>query len=219
MSDRARCAVKQSEHRPRRAKAASKARKASDEKNLPAEQPPAQKNPWIPAPNGDAGRAQRAAATAAQGPGATDRLDSTEAARVASKPKARKAFGFGPEHRLHKPNDFRRVQREGTRIAAGPFVVYALKFGNLSRHRSASESGQAAAPRLGVTVSRRIGNAAVRNRLKRRIRECFRTKLKLLLAEGMDIVVIVRTGAAKMRFDAMRDALVHATIALGDRAN
>jgi ribonuclease P protein component len=211
--------VKQSEHRPRQAKAAPKAREPSDEKNLSAEQPSAQKNPRIPQANGDAGRAQRAAAASAQGPRSTDRIDSAKAARVGNKPKARKAFGFGPEHRLHKPHDFRRIQREGTRIAAGPLVIYGLQSSKPSRHRSDSEPGQTATPRLGMTVSRRIGNAAVRNRLKRRIRECFRTKLKLILEGGMDIVVIARDGAAaKMRFAAMRDALVRATIALGDRA-
>ena len=211
--------MKQSEHRPRLAQAASTAKQESDETNLPAEQPPAKKNPRLSAPNGNAGRAQCAAATPTQGPSTTDSIDPAQAARVESKPGARKTLGFGPENRLHKPSDFRRIRRAGMRIKAGPFVIYALEHGTPLRNRSASESAQVAPPRLGVTVSRRLGNATVRNRLKRRIRECFRTRLKLLLGEGMDIVVIAREGAAEVGFDAMREALVRATIAIGDRGN
>jgi len=58
----------------------------------------------------------------------------------------------------------------------------------------------------------------VRNRIKRRIRECFRTILRPMMADGTDIVVIAREGAAEVSFDAMRDALARATITLGNRA-
>ena len=49
--------------------------------------------------------------------------------------------------------------------------------------------------RLGVTVSRKVGNAVVRNRVKRRIREWFRRDGQTLVA-GRDIVVIARSSAA-----------------------
>ena len=49
--------------------------------------------------------------------------------------------------------------------------------------------------RLGVTVSRKVGNAVVRNRVKRRIREWFRHDGQALVA-GRDVVVIARSAAA-----------------------
>jgi ribonuclease P protein component len=51
--------------------------------------------------------------------------------------------------------------------------------------------------RLGVTVSRRVGNAVVRNRVKRRIREWFRRDGGALVA-GRDVVVIARAAAAEI---------------------
>ena len=51
--------------------------------------------------------------------------------------------------------------------------------------------------RLGVTVSRKVGNAVVRNRVKRRIREWFRRDGQALVA-GRDVVVIARSSAAQL---------------------
>lgn len=56
-------------------------------------------------------------------------------------------------------------------------------------------SGEAPA-RLGLTVSRKVGGAVVRNRVKRWIREWFR-KTRSTLPTGLRLVLIVRTGAAE----------------------
>ena len=53
------------------------------------------------------------------------------------------------------------------------------------------------ATRLGVTVSRRVGNAVVRNRVKRQIREWFRRVGREALT-GSDVVVIARPGAGAL---------------------
>ena len=53
------------------------------------------------------------------------------------------------------------------------------------------------APRLGVTVSRRVGGSVARNRVKRRIREWFR-RTSLDVPAGRDVLVIARPGAAEL---------------------
>ena len=53
--------------------------------------------------------------------------------------------------------------------------------------------------RLGITVSRKVGNAVVRNRFKRRTREWFRSQRSLLNPE-LDLVVIARRSGGQMSF-------------------
>jgi ribonuclease P protein component len=52
--------------------------------------------------------------------------------------------------------------------------------------------------RLGITVTRRVGRAVVRNRLKRYIREGFR-KQRSTLPRGTDVVVVARSAAVSLR--------------------
>jgi ribonuclease P protein component len=53
-------------------------------------------------------------------------------------------------------------------------------------------------PRLGITVSRKVGTAAVRNRAKRVVREAFRAT-RDLWQDDVDVVVIVRRSTASMK--------------------
>jgi ribonuclease P protein component len=55
--------------------------------------------------------------------------------------------------------------------------------------------GASSGPRLGVTVSRKVGGAVVRNRVKRTLREWFR-RTRSQLPDGTDWVVIARSAAA-----------------------
>jgi len=72
-------------------------------------------------------------------------------------------------------------------------------------------------PRLGVTVSRRIGNAVVRNRVKRRVREIFRKEMRAKLPAGTAVVVIARGGAGMLESSAIRDELTTAARNLSGR--
>ena len=62
--------------------------------------------------------------------------------------------------------------------------------------------------RLGVTVSRRIGNAVIRNRVKRRVREIFRGRIRDTLNPGTSLVVIARAGAGSLATTSIADELV-----------
>ncbi len=74
-----------------------------------------------------------------------------------------------------------------------------------------------AGPKLGITVSRRIGTAAVRNRLKRRVRECFRLRLRPILPQTAALVVIGLAGAGELNFAAIDQQLTAAVEALARR--
>jgi len=74
---------------------------------------------------------------------------------------------------------------------AGEFVVLVAPIVRAERFRAIERR------RLGVTVSRKVGNAVVRNRVKRRVREWFRTHGDRLPAD-VDIVVIARRDAAEL---------------------
>jgi ribonuclease P protein component len=95
-------------------------------------------------------------------------------------------LGFGRADRLRKSGEFILLQRRGARYQSGHFVLYGL--GGAKDDPS----------RLGITVSRRVGNAVVRNRLKRRVRECYRLKLRAMLPAGVAMVVIARKGAGEL---------------------
>ena len=78
------------------------------------------------------------------------------------------------------------MSRDAARAASSNFVVLAAR-------RPPELHGEG--PRLGITVTRRVGKAVIRNRVKRQVRECFRRR-RALLDDGLDVVVIARAGAA-----------------------
>ena len=88
---------------------------------------------------------------------------------------------FPKSDRLLKTREFHRVHQSDAFSADDVLVVKACR------------NGQAIV-RLGLSVSRRVGNAVVRNRWKRLIREAFR-KSRHRLPAGLDLVVRPRKGA------------------------
>jgi ribonuclease P protein component len=83
---------------------------------------------------------------------------------------------FRPRQRLRRGSDFRRVLRSGCRLSGALFVMVAA-------------AGEAGSSRLGLTVSRRIGKAVVRNRVRRLLRESFRRN-PVDAEPGFDLVLI-----------------------------
>ncbi len=93
---------------------------------------------------------------------------------------------FGQSDRLRKPKDFKRVSKTGYRGRNQEFVLLV------------AENPQTGRPRLGITASRRVGNAVARNYLKRSIREWFRGA-RVDFPAAHDLVVIARQEAASLR--------------------
>jgi ribonuclease P protein component len=85
---------------------------------------------------------------------------------------------FPKSHRLHRREDFSAVYDAKVRESRGPLTVYARPNG-------------LAHLRMGISTSRKVGNAARRNRIRRLLRESFRL-LQHELPGGYDLLVIVR---------------------------
>ena len=85
---------------------------------------------------------------------------------------------FPKSHRLHGKLAFAAVFEAKTRDTRGPLVVYARP----------NDLGH---PRLGLSVSRAVGTAPKRNRIKRLLRESFRL-MQHDLPSGYDIVIVIR---------------------------
>jgi ribonuclease P protein component len=94
-----------------------------------------------------------------------------------------KEQGLGKEERIRKRGDFLRVQRRGERFVR-KCLIFLFKKNGL--HKS----------RLGITVSRKVGGAVERNRIKRWVREAFRRR-KHRLVKGLDVVVIAKKKSSR----------------------
>lgn len=88
--------------------------------------------------------------------------------------------GLPRSSRLLRPADFDRVFRHRSSAAEGPIVLHGCP--------SAAPGGPV---RLGLSVSRRVGDAVARNAWKRRLREAFRA-VRGRLPAGQDFVAVVR---------------------------
>ena len=96
-----------------------------------------------------------------------------------------KEHGLAKSERLLKRSEFLQASRgRGPRIETRNFLVL-LRPNGLPRAR------------IGITVTKKIGKAVSRNRIKRLVREFFR-KNKHILPNGRDMVVIARRGAERL---------------------
>jgi ribonuclease P protein component len=100
---------------------------------------------------------------------------------------------FLPCYRLRRGADFRRVYARKRSASDGRLVVYACE-------------NDLAFPRLGLSVSVRVGPAVVRNRWKRLLREAFRLR-RTELPAGVDIIAIPR-GARAPELNSLGESLV-----------
>ena len=96
---------------------------------------------------------------------------------------------------LKKNVDFQKVYKNGTSHANRYLVMYVLK-------------NEKKMNRLGISVSKKVGNSVVRHRITRLIRESYRLNEQKFVG-GLDIVVIARPGAKERSFFEIESALLH----------
>lgn len=96
---------------------------------------------------------------------------------------------------LKKNKDFQIVYNTGRSLANKYLVMYIRK-----NHSDKN--------RLGISVSKKVGNSVVRHRLTRLIRESYRIQ-EDNFQKGWDIVVIARAGADKRSYQEIESALIH----------
>src|SRR5262245_25410209 len=100
---------------------------------------------------------------------------------------------FPQSHRMKTPEEFERCYARKRSVSDAVLVVYACENG--LPH-----------PRLGCSVSKKVGNAVVRNRYKRLFREAFRLTQHDMPA-GVDLVLIPRQGS-EPALEAVKESLV-----------
>jgi len=131
-----------------------------------------------------------------------------------------------PARRLRQRSEYRKVYEQGVRRHSPHFVVFALSQApvphpNEQRSSGTPVPGSAKGPeppaesrpspetpsRFGITVSRKLGQATVRNRIRRRTREVLRRHLQEL-GNGWDIVINPRRTVLEAEFAVLEEELI-----------
>ncbi|MDY5774481.1 MAG: ribonuclease P protein component [Lachnospiraceae bacterium] len=96
---------------------------------------------------------------------------------------------------LKKNKDFKKVYKKGKSYANKYLVMYVLK-NDLEKNR------------IGISVSKKVGNSVIRHHLTRLIRESYRLH-EDVFDSGLDIVIIARNSAREIGFHEVESALLH----------
>ncbi len=96
---------------------------------------------------------------------------------------------------LKKNNDFQNVYKNGKSFGNKYLVMYVLE-----NNRNIN--------RLGISVSKKVGNSVVRHRFTRLVRESYRLH-ENIFNSGLDIVVVARKSAASVGYEEIESALLH----------
>ena len=96
---------------------------------------------------------------------------------------------------LKKNSDFKNVYENGSSFANKYLVMYVLE-------------NQTQKNRIGISVSKKVGNSVIRHRITRLIRESYRLQ-EDMFNSGLDIVVIARATARNADYHQIESALMH----------
>ena len=104
--------------------------------------------------------------------------------------------GLPPSRRVRKRREFEKAYEEGYKVVTPQFALYVRPNGLLES-------------RLGITTTRRLGKAVVRNRARRLVREAYR-KNQDKMPPGYDFVVVVRKPLLDLKSTALEPVLTDA---------
>ena len=96
---------------------------------------------------------------------------------------------------LKKNHQFQYVYKNG-KSSVNKYLVMYIKENGLERNR------------IGISVSKKVGNSVVRHRVTRLIRESYRLH-ESVFNSGLDIVVVARSAAAQADYEKIESALLH----------
>lgn len=100
------------------------------------------------------------------------------------------------EYRVKKNKEFQEAFKKGKSFANRQFVVYTLKKTDQEHFR------------IGLSVSKKIGNAVMRNQIKRYVRQAF-LELEGEINNQFDLIIIARKPVADMGFHEIKKSLIH----------
>lgn len=103
--------------------------------------------------------------------------------------------------RLRRSWEYRRVSKMGCKLNTPHFILLVTE-------------NEFSYSRLGLTVSRKVGNAVVRNRLKRQLREFFRLSSRRF-HQSIDLSVIAKSGAAALTMSTISREITNALASKG----
>lgn len=98
-------------------------------------------------------------------------------------------------NRLRKNEDFKKVYKYGKNYYNRNLIMYVMK-------------NELENTRIGFTVSKKVGNSVVRNRVKRRIKEIVRRNLRNI-KEGYDIILIPKKNVSEINHKELENAIFH----------
>ena len=112
--------------------------------------------------------------------------------------KVQKDYSLGPERRIKRRSDYLRVQSSKNKVSSRHFLLAYRPRPDVAEPSAAEEQQH----RFGVTITTKVDKrAARRNRLRRRLRECYRLIRPRLVSGSFDIAIIARNGACDLSFE------------------
>lgn len=103
---------------------------------------------------------------------------------------------FNETQGIQKDSDFRKVYRHGKSLANKYLVMYTL-------------NNKSDINRVGISVSKKVGKANVRNKVRRRIKESYRLNIDGKIKSGYDIVFIARVAIKDVDYIEIEKAMKH----------